>query len=156
MPVDRTSRASIESTADAFAFAEDSSNRVQEVLVKAKKSLVKLYATIFPKLPQTKTLVELADTFFLDNSDPLEVLKRPSRRSGALLAFQLLMGHGVTADFDAMSKALPEADGVAVDLNQHARLAKKYTRQLIDLVEKSQKDGVPKSTPDASGQTGAP
>ena len=55
-----------------------------------------------------------------------------------------------------MSKALPEADGVAVDLNQHARLAKKYARQLIDLVEKSQKDGVPKSKPDASGQTGVP
>lgn len=152
MPVDRTSRERIDAMADVSSFTESSCNQVQEILVKSKKSLAKLYATVFPKLPQEKSLGELADAFFVDGNDPLEVLKRPLRRSGALLAFQVMMGHGVKADFDTVSRTLPQAGGAAVDLSQFAKQSKKFARQLIDLAEGTQKG----STPDASAQTVAP
>jgi hypothetical protein len=50
---------------------------------------------MFPKLDQNKTLGEMADTFFIDSSEAIEVLKRRSRLYGAVLTFQLLMGTGL-------------------------------------------------------------
>ena len=84
---------------DAVSFAVNSSEQVQELLTKMKAALSKLYGMVFPKLNQEKTLGELAEDIFIDHADPIEVLKRSSRAYGALLTFQLLMGHGVAADF---------------------------------------------------------
>ena len=121
-------------------------------MAKSKSSLAKLYSTIFPKLPQEKTLAELAETFHLDGDDPLEVPRRAARRSGAALAFQLLLGHGEKADLDKVTKSLPEVDGKPKDLGEFQKAARKYARQVIDLVERTQKE----EGPEASAQTAAP
>jgi hypothetical protein len=76
---------------DALSFATESSDQVQGLLKKTKGALSRLFLMMFPKLDQNKTLGEMADTFFIDSSDAIEVLKRPSRLYGAVLTFQLLM-----------------------------------------------------------------
>ena len=122
---------------DAISFAVNSNEQVQDLLTAA---LSKLYKLVFLKLNQEKTLGELAEAFFVDHADPIEVLKCSSRAYGALLTFQLLMGHGVAADFDGLSKALPvEEDGTAVDLGQFTKTARECARQLIELVEMNKK-----------------
>lgn len=153
-PVDRSSKLRVDSMADAISFAVDSSEQVQKLLVKTKATLSKLYALVFPKLSQEKTLEELTEAFFVDNDDPIEVLKRTSRIYGALLAFQLLMGYGVEAKFEELSKALPKKeDGTLVDLNPFTKSARVYARQLIDMVEANKKKGATKIALSASGQT---
>jgi hypothetical protein len=62
---------------------------------------------IFPKIKQDKTLGEMADAFSIDTSEPIEVLKRRSRLFGAVLTFQLLMGHVLGSELEKLSKALP-------------------------------------------------
>jgi hypothetical protein len=56
-------------------------------------------------LDQNKTLGEMADTFFIDSSEAIEVLKRRSCLYGAVLTFQLLMGHGLASELERLSKA---------------------------------------------------
>jgi hypothetical protein len=153
-PVDRSSKLRVDSMTDAISFAVDSGEQVQGLLKKTKAALSKLYALVFPKLSQEKTLGELAEVFIVGHDDPIEVLKRTSRLYRALLAFQLMMGYGVEAQFEELSKALPvEEDGTAVDLNAFARSARLCARQLIDLVEANKKKGAAKTAPSASGQT---
>jgi hypothetical protein len=68
----------------------ESSEQIQELLKKAKGALSKLFLLMFPKQDQNKTLGELANTFFVDSSSDIEVLKHRSRLYGVVLAFQLL------------------------------------------------------------------
>jgi hypothetical protein len=80
---------------------------------------------MFPKLDQNKTVGELANTFLVDSSNSIDVLNRRSRLYGAVLAFQLLMGHGLKSELEQLSRALPtDADGSALNLgpfnDQHA------------------------------------
>jgi hypothetical protein len=139
---------------DAISFAVDSSEQVQGLLAKMKAALSKLYALVFPKMSQEKTLGELTEAFFFNNSDPIEVLERTSRIYGALLSFQLMMGYGIEVEFEELSKALPkEEDGTAVDLNPFTRSARTCAHQLIDLVEASKKKGTAKTAPSTSGRT---
>ena len=136
-----------------------SSEQAQDLLKKTKAVLSKLYGLVFPKLPQGKTLGELTEAFFVDHPDPIEVLKRSSRIYGALLTFQLLMGHGVPADFDEVSKAIPvEEDGSPVELGQFTKKARECARHLIELVEANKKkaDQTAKVASSASGQTSMP
>jgi hypothetical protein len=49
----------------------------------------------------------MADAFFIDPSEPIEVLKRRFRLFGVVLTFQLLMGHGLGSELENLSKALP-------------------------------------------------
>ena len=70
---------------DALSFATDSSNQVQGLLQKTKGALSKLFSMMFPKLNQDKTLGEMADAFFIDSSEAIEVLKRRSRLYGRFL-----------------------------------------------------------------------
>ena len=100
---------------------------------------------------------ELTEAFFVDNNDPIEVLKRTSRIYGALLVFQLMMGYGVEAEFEELSKALPiEEDGTAIDLSPFTKSTRTCARQLIDLVEANKKRGAATTAPSASGQTSMP
>ena len=139
---------------DAISFAVDSGEQIQELLKKTKAALSKLYALVFPKLDQEKTLGELAEAFFVDTDGTIEVLKRTSRLYGALLAFQLLMGYGVNADLEKLSKALPTSkDGSAVDLGAFTKSARKCARQLIELVEANKQKGAAETAPSASAQT---
>jgi ribose 5-phosphate isomerase len=56
MPVDRANRLRVDSMFDAISFAVDSSDQIQELLQKIKGALAKLFALIFLKLDQKKTL----------------------------------------------------------------------------------------------------
>jgi hypothetical protein len=76
---------------DAISFVVDSSDQIQELLKKAKRTLSKLFSLMFPKLDQEKTLEELVIAFFIDTNNTIEVLKHRSLLYGVLLVFQLLM-----------------------------------------------------------------
>ena len=79
---------------------------------------------IFPKVKQDKTLGEMADAFLVDPSEPVEVLKRRSLFFGAVLTFQLLMGHGMGSELEKFSKALPvDDDNHLIDLEPFKRSA---------------------------------
>ncbi|KAK1670604.1 hypothetical protein QYE76_058763 [Lolium multiflorum] len=96
-----------DSTADALSLATESNVQVLSLLKKAKGALSRLYSMIFPKMKEDKTLDEMAASFLVDPSEPVEVLKHRSRLFGAVLTFQLLMGHGMGSDLEELSKALP-------------------------------------------------
>ena len=52
------------------------------------------------------------------------------------MTFQLLMGHGVNADFEELTKSMPrDDDGELVDLVDFKDSAKSCALQLINLVD---------------------
>jgi phosphoenolpyruvate synthase/pyruvate phosphate dikinase len=107
----------------------------RELLEKGKGAMARMHSMIFPKIKQDKTLGQLIDAFAVDTKEVIEVFKRTSRTYGALLAFQLMMGHGFKADIEEMSKELPkEQDGRFVDLSTFKISALKCARQLLELV----------------------
>jgi hypothetical protein len=111
---------------------------------------------MFPKVDQNKTLGELANTFFVDSSSAIEVLKRRSCLYGAVLAFQLLMGHGFESDLERMNKALPEdADGSPVDLGLFNDSARVCASQLLKLVDDDKNKTASETAPSSSAQTQA-
>jgi hypothetical protein len=106
---------------------------------------------IFPKMKQDKTLDEMADAFLVDPSEPVEVLKRRSRLFGAVLTFQLLMGHGMGSELEKLSKALPvDDDNHLVDLEPFKRSAVTCANQLLKLVDEAQAKPIPESAPGSS------
>jgi hypothetical protein len=128
-PVDHLNKLQFDSMADAISFGVDSNEQVQGLLKKTKATLLKLYALVFPKLSQEKTLWELAEAFFVDNNDFIEAPKRSSRLYGSLLSFHLMMGYFIKAEFEELSKVLPkEEDDTAIDLTPFARSARKCVR----------------------------
>ena len=142
---------------DPVSFAAESVVRVQTLVTKAKGALSTMFGLVFPKLPQDKSFEEMAQTFIANGGSRIEVLKRTSRTLGALLAFQLLMGYGIEANFEAMLLDLPKAaDGTEVDLTQFTARARECARQLISLAEAGKAKSVGKDTPSASAQTHAP
>jgi hypothetical protein len=81
---------------------------------------------IFPKAYQQKTLEHLADTFSVNIEGTIEVFKRTSRTYSALLAFQLLMGHGFKAEMELLIKERSNGqDGLAIDLSPFKASARK-------------------------------
>ncbi|KAK1618268.1 hypothetical protein QYE76_023785 [Lolium multiflorum] len=84
----------------------ESNVQILRLLQKSKGALSKLYSMIFPKAKLDKTLDKMAEAFLVDPSEPVEVLKRRSRLIGAVLTFQLLMGHGMGSELEDFSKAL--------------------------------------------------
>jgi hypothetical protein len=108
---------------------------------------------IFPKINQDKTLGQLIDAFAVDTKEVIEVFKRTSRTYGALLAFQLMMGHGFKADIEKMSRELPkDQDGQFIDLSTFKKSALTCARQLLELVSSKRTS----AGPSLSTQTQAP
>jgi hypothetical protein len=108
---------------------------------------------IFPKANQEKTLEQLTDTFTVDTKVTIEVFKRTSRTYGALLAIQLMMGHGFKADMELMTKELPkDQDGQAIDLSLFKTSVRKCALQLLELVSAKQSTAR-KAGPSLSTQT---
>jgi hypothetical protein len=65
-----------------------------------------------------------------------------------------MMGHGIEAEFEELSKALPVGDNsTAVDLSPFTKSSRTCAHQLIELVEANKKKGAAKTAPSASGQT---
>ncbi|KAK1627355.1 hypothetical protein QYE76_001670 [Lolium multiflorum] len=140
-----------DSTADALSLAAESNVQVLGLLQKTKGALSRLYSMIFPKMKQDKTLDEMADAFLVDPSEPVEVLKCRNRLVGAVLTFQLLMGHGMGSELEKLSKALPVDDGNhLVDLEPFKRSAITCANQLLKLVDEAQAKPIPESAPGSS------
>jgi hypothetical protein len=115
-----------------------------------------LHAMIFPKANQEKSLEELTDTFSVDTEGTIDVFKRTSHTYGALLAFQLMMGHDFKADMELMTKELPkDQDGQAIDLSLFKVSARKCAMQLVELVS-ANKSTTGRASPSLSTQTQAP
>ena len=125
----------------------------RKLLEKGKGALARMHLMIFPKIKQDKTLGQLIDAFAVDTKEVIEVFKRTSRTYGALLAFQLMMGHGFKANIEEMTKELPKGqDGQFVDLSAFKTSALNCARQLLELVS-SRKTS---AGPSLSTQTQAP
>jgi hypothetical protein len=127
------------------------------LLQKSKAVLSRLHAMILPKADQQKTLEQLADTFSVNNTEgTIEVFKCTSRTYGALLAFQLLMGHGFKAEMELLTKELPKGpDGLAIDLSSFKASARKCAIQLLELVS-ANKSTAGGAVPCSSTQTQPP
>jgi hypothetical protein len=111
---------------------------------------------IFPKANQEKSLEQLTEGFAVDTEVTIEVFKCISRTYDALLAFQLMMGHGFKDDMELMTKELPkDQDGQAIDLSLFKASARKCALQLLELVSPN-KSTAEKAGPSLSTQTQAP
>lgn len=144
-------------TLDAVTFAEGSSAKVQSLLELTKTMLGRLHKTIFPKAEPPASLAELVATFDANTDNPIEVHRRAGKYSGALYAYQVLKGHGISGNLLEMSKTLPSADGELVDLKKFRENGKKFAKRLIALMEPGlQKQGDAKTAADSSAQTAAP
>ncbi|KAK1664455.1 hypothetical protein QYE76_052614 [Lolium multiflorum] len=140
-----------DSTSDALSLATESNVQVLGLLQRTKGALSRLYSMIFPKVKQDKTLGEMADAFLVDPSEPVEVLKRRNRLFGAVLTFQLLMGHGMGSELEKLSKALPvDDDNRPVNLKPFKRSAVACANQLLKLVDEAQSKSAPKAAPGSS------
>ncbi|KAK1608519.1 hypothetical protein QYE76_032192 [Lolium multiflorum] len=140
-----------DSTSDALSLAAESNVQVLGLLQKTKGALSRLYSMIFPKVKQDKTLGEMADAFLIDSSDPVEVLKRRNCLFGAVLTYQLLMGHGMGSDLEKLSKALPvDDDNRLVDLEPFKRSAVACANQLLKLVDEAKTKSAPEAAPGSS------
>ncbi|KAK1647091.1 hypothetical protein QYE76_064896 [Lolium multiflorum] len=153
MPVDCTNKLRVDSMSDALTFATESGKQIKDLLVKTKGALLRLFLMMFPKLDQNKTLREMADTFFIDSSDAIEVLKR-SRLYGAVLTFQLLMGHGLGSELEKLSEALPvDANDCLVNLEPFKQPALLCANRLLKLVDEGKKKAASGAVPSSSAQT---
>ncbi|KAK1615188.1 hypothetical protein QYE76_020705 [Lolium multiflorum] len=123
------------SPANGVSMALASHQLTRELLEKGKGALARMHLMIFPKIKQDKTLGQLIDAFAVDTKEVIEVFKRTSRTYGALLAFQLMMGHDFKANIEEMTKELlKEQDGQFVDLSVFTTPALTCARQLLELV----------------------
>jgi hypothetical protein len=106
---------------------------------------------MFPKLNQNKTLDEMADAFFVDSAEAVEVLKRCSRLYGAVLTFQLLMGHGLSSELEKLSKSLPvDANECLENLEPFKQSTVLCANRLLKLVDEDTNNATSEAAPDSS------
>src|SRR4051794_2552424 len=95
----------------------------------------------------------MAQAFIVGGAAKIEVQKGNSRLHGALLSFQLMLGYGLTADFEEMMQDLPKAvDGNEISLGKFHARARDLALQLIELVEAGKAGRAGKDDPSASAQ----
>ena len=146
---------------EPISFAADSADKVRGLVVEAKASLAHLYKLVLPKLPQEKSLHELAETFLVKRKTAVEVLKRWRRLSriyGVVLALQVMMGNGVELDYEEVVRTLPkDKDGILVDLAPFDERAKLCATSLVEFAEANKKKKpTDRDAPSASAQTHIP
>ncbi|KAK1683814.1 hypothetical protein QYE76_044662 [Lolium multiflorum] len=73
MTINRARKLREDSMSDPLSLATESNIQVLGLLQKTKGALLRLFSMIFPKMKQDKTLGEMADAFFVDPSEPVEV-----------------------------------------------------------------------------------
>ncbi|KAK1681509.1 hypothetical protein QYE76_042357 [Lolium multiflorum] len=151
LPIDRARKLREDSTSDALSLAAKSNVQVLGLLQKTKGALSRLYSMIFSKMKQLKTLGEMAESFVIDPSEPVEVLKRHSCLFGAILTFQLLMGHGLGSELERFSEALPVDDnGRLINLEPFKKSAVTCANQLLKLVDEAKTKTAAEAAPGSS------
>ncbi|KAK1651482.1 hypothetical protein QYE76_069287 [Lolium multiflorum] len=149
--INRARKLREDSMSDALSLAAESNVQVLGLLQKTKGALSRLYSMIFPRMKQDKTLSEMAEAFLIDPSEPVEVLKRRSRLFGAVLTFQLLMGHGLGSELETMSKTLPVDDNdCLLNLEPFKQSAVTCANQLLKLVDEAKTKTAPEAAPGSS------
>ncbi|KAK1608508.1 hypothetical protein QYE76_032181 [Lolium multiflorum] len=135
IPADALDKIPNNSPANSVSMTLATHQLTRELLDKGKGAMTRMHLMIFPKLSQNRTLGQLIDAFAVNTKEVIEVFKRTSRTYGALLAFQLMMGHGFKANIEEMSKEPPkDQDGQFIDLGIFKASAVKCACQLLDLV----------------------
>lgn len=148
IPADALDKIPSNSPANGMSMTLASHQPARELLKKGKGAMARILSMIFPKISQDKTLGEWIDAFAVDTKEVIEVFKRTSRTYGAVLAFQLMMGHGFKADIEEMSKELPkEEDGRFVDLSTFKASAVRCACQLLELVSSRKASKGPSLSP---------
>jgi hypothetical protein len=151
VPINRARKLREDSMSDALSLATDANVQVLELLQKTKGALSRLFSMIFPKIKQDKTLGEMADAFSIDPSEPIEVLKRRSRLFGAVLTFQLLMGHGLGSKLEKLSKPLRvDENNCLVNLDPYKQSTVKCANRLLKLVDEAKTKSAPEAAPGSS------
>ena len=157
MPVNRSDSVQVEAMGDPLSFAADSADKVRGLVVEAKAALAHLYKLVLPRLPQERTLHELAETFLVKKTTAVEVLKRNSRIYGAFLALQVMMGNGFELNYEEVVRMLPkDKDGALVDLTPFVERAKECATGLVEFAEANKKKKPKKDAPSTSAQTHVP
>ncbi|KAK1666781.1 hypothetical protein QYE76_054940 [Lolium multiflorum] len=149
--INRARKLREDSMSDALSLAAESNVQVLGLLQRTKGALSRLFSMIFPKMEQDKTLGEMADAFLVDPSEPVEVLKHRSRLFGAVLTFQLLMGHGLGSELEKLSKALPVDDNnCLINVEPFKQSAVTCANQLLKLVDEAKTKTAPEAAPGSS------
>ena len=78
IPVNRADAQQVKAMDDPASFAAEAASRVQVLVTKAKGALSTMFGLVFPKLPQEKSLEELAQAFIANGGSKIEVHKRTS------------------------------------------------------------------------------
>ena len=78
IPVNHVDELQVKAMDDPASFAAEAVARVQVLVTKAKDTLSTMFGLVFPKLPQNKSLEEMAQTFAAKGGSRIEVLKRTS------------------------------------------------------------------------------
>ena len=138
IPVNKSCRLRVGPLQDAVAFAIDSAEKSTAVLGQMKTALAKLFRQVFPRAAPPKDLQTLLGSFWADGKDdPIDSLKRRQRVLSATTTFQLLMGHGVKADFAELTKYMPvDEEGELVSLGEYVDAARECAMNLTDLVDR--------------------
>ncbi|KAK1606868.1 hypothetical protein QYE76_030541 [Lolium multiflorum] len=151
MSINRARKLREDSMSDALSLAAESNIQVLGLLQRTKGALSRLFSMIFPKMKQDKTLGEMACAFLIDRSEPVEVLKRRSRLFGAVLTFQLLMGHGLGSELEKLSKELPVDDNnCLINLEPFKQSAVTCANQLLKMVDEAKTKTAPEASPGSS------
>ncbi|KAK1664271.1 hypothetical protein QYE76_052430 [Lolium multiflorum] len=149
--INRARKLREDSTSDALSLAAESNVQVLGLLQKTKGALSRLYSMISPRMKQETTLSEMAKSFLIDPSEPVEVVKRYSRLFGAVLTFQLLMGHGLGSELERFSEALPVDDnGRLINLEPFKQSAVTCANRLLKLVDEAKTKTAPEAAPGSS------
>ncbi|KAK1652681.1 hypothetical protein QYE76_070486 [Lolium multiflorum] len=82
--INRARKLRQDSMSDALSLATESNVQVLGLLQKTKGALSRLFSMIFSKMKQDKTLGEMADAFFVDPSEPVEIPSTSSRADPSL------------------------------------------------------------------------
>ncbi|KAK1601101.1 hypothetical protein QYE76_048299 [Lolium multiflorum] len=149
--INRARKLREDSMSDALSLAAESNVQVLGLLQKTKGALSRLFSMILPRMKQEKTLGEMAEAFLIDPSEPVEVLKRRSRLFGAVLTFQLLMGHGLGSELERFSEALPVDDNdLLINLEPFKQSAVTCANRLLKLVDEAKIKTAPEASPGSS------
>ena len=82
MPNNRADPAQVAAMDNPMSFAADDADKVRTLVAEAKAARAHLHKLVLLKLPQDKSLYELAETFIIKEKTVVEVLKRNSKIYG--------------------------------------------------------------------------
>ncbi|KAK1698514.1 hypothetical protein QYE76_015211 [Lolium multiflorum] len=131
--INRARKLQEDSMSDAMSLAAESNVQVLGLLQKTKGALSRLYSMIFPKMKQVKTLGEMAESFLINPSEPVEIPSPSSYAEPSLnpsasdesdlvrrLRDQISRLNKDTTNLHAMAALIKTKGEIATAVEQHA------------------------------------